>query len=189
MDIYVRPTALEGVLIVETAFVRDDRGFFIETFHEQRYAEHGIDHRWVQENHSQSRGGVLRGIHFQDASAPMTKLVRCPAGSIFDVAVDLRAGSPTFGQWVGVELSAGNMKQLLVPVGFGHAFLATSPIADVEYRCTNYYAPSAERCIAWNDPDIGIAWPLRGDPILSPRDSCGTTLRTYLENPAFRYPL
>jgi dTDP-4-dehydrorhamnose 3,5-epimerase len=187
MEIRIVPTALEGVLIVETAFVRDDRGFFIETFHERRYAEHGIRQHWVQENHSQSCAGVLRGIHCQDGSAPMTKLVRCSAGRIFDVAVDLRAGSPTCGKWVGVELSAENMKQLLIPVGFGHAFLAMSTLADVQYRCTNYYTPSSERCVAWDDPDIAIAWPLGGAPTLSPRDTRGISLRAYLEDPAFRY--
>ncbi len=189
MDIRVVPTALEGVVIVETAFVRDDRGFFIESYHEARYAEHGLARRFVQHNHSQSRRGVLRGIHLQDQTAPMEKLVRCTAGRIFDVAVDLRAGSPGFGRWVGVELSAENMKQVFVPAGFGHAFLTLSDSADVQYRCTNYYTPSAEACIAWNDPEVGVAWPIQEPPVLSRRDTSGMSLRDYLRNPAFRYTL
>lgn len=187
MDIHLTPTKLEGVVVVETDFVRDERGFFIESYHRRRYREHGLGAEFVQENHSRSRRGVLRGIHFQDMSAPLAKLVRCTAGRIFDVAVDLRAGSPTFAQWVGVELSVENMKQLFVPVGFGHAFLTLSDTADVQYRCTNYYAPAAEDCIAWNDPDIGIEWPLEGQPTLSARDAKGRRLREYLDRPAFSY--
>lgn len=187
MDIHVIPTELDGVIIVETDFPHDQRGFFIESYHRQRYAAHGLDDEFVQDNHSQSRRGVLRGIHYQDLSAPMAKLVRCTAGRVFDVAVDLRAGSPTFAQWVGVELSAENMKQLYVPVGFGHGFLTVSDSADVQYRCTNYYAPQAEACIAWNDPDIAVAWPLHGPPALSPRDANGMRLADYLRKPAFTY--
>ena len=187
MDIHVIPTKLDGVVIVETDFVRDERGFFIESYHKQRYAAHGLDAEFVQDNHSQSRCGVLRGIHYQDMSAPMAKLVRCTAGRILDVAVDLRAGSPTFAQFVAIELSAENMRQVYVPVGFGHAFLVLSDTADVQYRCTNYYTPPAEVCVAWNDPDIGIPWPLASAPTLSPRDAKGMTLREYLRNPTFRY--
>jgi dTDP-4-dehydrorhamnose 3,5-epimerase len=187
MDIRVIPTQLDGVVIVETDFVRDERGFFIESYHRRRYVEHGLGDEFVQDNHSRSRRGVLRGIHYQDLSAPMAKLVRCTAGSVFDVAVDLRAGSPTFSRWVGVELSVENMRQLFIPVGFGHAFLTLSDTADVQYRCTNYYAPAAEYCIAWNDPDIGVEWPLGGEPALSARDAKGRSLREYLRQPAFRY--
>jgi dTDP-4-dehydrorhamnose 3,5-epimerase len=189
MEIRVVPTALGGVVIVETAFVRDERGFLIESYHQQRYAAHGFAEPFVQDNHSHSRGGVLRGIHYQDLSAPMAKLVRCTGGRVFDVAVDLRAGSSSFGRWIGVELSAENMKQLFVPVGFGHAFLTLSDAADVQYRCTNYYTPSAEGCLAWNDPDIGIEWPLRGAPVMSARDANGMSLRTYLQKPAFHHPV
>jgi dTDP-4-dehydrorhamnose 3,5-epimerase len=187
MDIHVIPTKLPGVVIVETDFVRDDRGFFIESYHRQHYAAQGVSDEFVQDNHSRSRRGVLRGIHYQDLSMPMAKLVRCTAGHVFDVAVDLRVGSPTFGQWAGVELSVENMKQVYVPVGFGHAFLTLSETADVQYRCTNYYAPAAEGCIAWNDPDIAVAWPLDGGPLLSARDSNGISLRAYAQNPAFRW--
>lgn len=140
----------------------------------------------MQDNHSRSARGVLRGIHYQDMSAPMAKLVRCTAGTIFDVAVDLRVGSPSFGKWFGAELSLENMQQLLVPVGFGHAFLTLSETADVQYKCTGYYSPAAEGTVAWNDPDIGITWPL-SNPTVSPRDRATRTLREYLRNPAFRY--
>ncbi len=189
MDIRVSRTRLEGLLVVETDFTRDGRGFFIETYHRQRYAAHGLSDEFVQDNHSRSRRGVLRGIHYQDMSMPMAKLVRCTAGRIFDVAVDLRAGSPTFGQWEAVELSVENMKQVYVPVGFGHAFLTLSETADVQYRCTNYYAPASEGCVAWDDPAIGIAWPLDEAPTLSPRDARAASFSEYARDPAFRYLL
>jgi dTDP-4-dehydrorhamnose 3,5-epimerase len=189
MDIRVVPTKLEGVLIVDTDFVRDERGFFIETYHKRRFAEHGLDYDFVQDNHSRSGRGVLRGIHYQDLTAPMAKLVRCTLGCVFDVAVDLRVGSPTFGRWIGVELSAQNMKQLMVPVGFGHGFLTLSDEAEVQYKCTGYYTPSAEAGLAWNDPDIGIEWPTSEPPILSARDREGVSLKQYLQNPAFTCPV
>jgi dTDP-4-dehydrorhamnose 3,5-epimerase len=189
MDIRVVPTKLDGVVIVDTDFVRDERGFFIETYHKRRFAEHGLDYGFVQDNHSRSGRGVLRGIHYQDLTAPMAKLVRCTLGCVFDVAVDLRVGSPTFGRWIGVELSAQNMTQLMVPVGFGHAFLTLSDVAEVQYKCTGYYTPSAEACVAWNDPDIGIEWPTSTPPILSARDREGVSLKQYLQSPAFTYPV
>lgn len=189
MDIRVVPTKLDGVVIVDTDFVRDERGFFIETYHKRRFAEHGLDYGFVQDNHSRSGRGVLRGIHYQDLTAPMAKLVRCTLGCVFDVAVDLRVGSPTFGRWIGVELSAQNMTQLMVPVGFGHAFLTLSDVAEVQYKCTGYYTPSAEACLAWNDPDIGIEWPTSTPPILSARDREGVSLKQYLQSPAFTYPV
>ena len=182
----MRGTSLDGVLVVEPTFHRDERGFFVESYHQQRYFDHGIREQFVQDNQSHSVKAVLRGIHYQDLSAPMTKLVRCAAGSILDVAVDLRVGSPTFGRWVAEELSAENMHQVFVPVGFGHAFLTLSDSADVEYKCGGYYAPSAEGVIAWNDPEIGIDWPLEY-PILSPRDRQAPSLRDYLRHPAFRF--
>jgi len=127
---------------------RDDRGFFFESYQRERYQAHGIADEFVQDNHSRSAQGVLRGIHYQDRSAPMSKLVRCTAGSILDVAVDLRVGSPTFGAWVAEELTADNMRQLFVPVGFGHAFLTLSETADVLYKCGGYYAAKAEGAVA-----------------------------------------
>lgn len=185
MNIRVVPTALDGVVIIETDFVRDERGFFIEAWHEARYADHGLDYQFVQDNHSRSGRGVLRGIHYQDTRAPMAKLIRCTAGCVLDVAVDLRVGSPTFGRWNAVELSAQNMKQVLVPVGFGHAFLTVSDAAEVQYKCTNYYTPSAEGVVAWNDPDIGIEWPSEIAPLLSARDRAGISLAQYRTRPAF----
>lgn len=142
---------------------------------------------FVQDNHSRSARGVLRGIHYQDMSAPMAKLVRCSLGEILDVAVDLRAGSPSFGRWFGVRLSADNMRQLFVPVGFGHAFLSLSEVAEVQYKCSGYYNAAAENGVAWNDADIGIDWPV-AQPLVSARDAAAQSFRTYAERPAFRYP-
>lgn len=186
MDIDVIPTALSGVVIIRTDYFRDERGYFIESYHRQRYVEHGLDYEFVQDNHSRSGEGVLRGIHYQDMTAPMGKLVRCTEGAIFDVAVDLRAGSPTLGRWVGVELSAENQDQLMVPAGFGHAFVALSPFAQVAYKCTGYYAPPSEGTVRWDDPDLAIDWPVR-DPIVSNRDSNGMSFQQYLTRPAFRF--
>lgn len=140
----------------------------------------------MQDNHSRSARGVLRGIHYQDMTAPMGKLVRCTAGRILDVAVDLRAGSPTFGKWFATELSDDTQRQLLVPVGFGHAFLTLTDSADVQYKCTGYYARQAEGALRWNDPDLKIDWPIR-DPIVSQKDEHAPTLKEYLARPAFQY--
>ena len=186
MEVRVIPTELDGVVIVETAFVQDERGFLIETYHRRHYAEQGIDFEFVQENHSKSARNVVRGLHYQDLTARMAKLVRCTLGAIYDVAVDLRVGSPTFGRWVGVELTAENKQQLLVPVGFGHGFAALTEGAELQYKLSGYYTPSAEAAVAWDDPDLAIDWPVR-DPILSQRDRNAMSLRDYLANPAFRF--
>lgn len=186
MDIHVVPTKLDGVVVIETDFVHDERGFFIESYHKQRYREHGLAHEFVQDNHSRSAKNVLRGLHYQDMTAPIDKLVRCIVGAILDVAVDLRVGSPTFGQWVAVELTADNMKQFLVPVGFAHGFVALSEFAEIYYKCTGYYAPGAEGALAWNDPALAIDWPV-ADPVLSSRDQAGMSFAEYRQNPAFRY--
>jgi len=186
MKIHVLPTKLEGVLVIETDYFRDERGFFIENYHKQRFHEHGLDYGFVQDNHSRSSYKVLRGLHYQDMTAPMGKLVRCTVGRIFDVAVDLRAGSPTFGQWFGIELSPENMRQVMVPPGFGHGFVTLSDFGEVHYKCTGYYVPAAEGTLAWNDPDVGIDWPIK-DPNLSKRDSAGMSLKKYSEKPAFTY--
>jgi dTDP-4-dehydrorhamnose 3,5-epimerase len=140
MDIEVTPTRISDVVVIDTDFFQDERGFFIESYQKQRYAQHGIKYEFVQDNHSGSRRGVLRGFHYQDESAPMGKLVRCLFGEILDVAVDLRVGSPTFGQWVAIELTAANKRQLMVPQGFGHAFLTLSDGAEVLSKCTGSYA-------------------------------------------------
>lgn len=186
MEIRVLPTALPEVVVIETAFVRDERGFFIESYHREQYVAHGLDAEMVQDNHSRSSRGVLRGIHFQGPPAPMVKLVRCTTGAILDVAVDLRVGSPTFGKWVAEELTAENKRQLWVPVGFGHAFLALSEAAEIQYKCSAYYTPSAEGAVAWDDPDLAIAWPITA-PTLSKRDQGAMRLTEYLERPMFRH--
>lgn len=183
---HVIETKLEGVVVIEPECFRDGRGFFFESYHKQRYKEHSLDHDFVQDNHSRSDYGVLRGIHYQDMTAPQGKLVRCTRGQILDVAVDLRVGSPTFSEWVAVDLSEDNMKQLMIPPGFGHAFVTLSEWADMQYKCTGYYTPASEGTVAWNDPDIGIVWPIE-NPIVSKRDRLAMTLRKYLERPAFRY--
>ncbi|MFN8534063.1 MAG: dTDP-4-dehydrorhamnose 3,5-epimerase [Dehalococcoidia bacterium] len=186
MQISVRPTTLDGVVVVETDYPRDDRGFFNETYRRNQFEALGLPTDWVQDNHSRSRRGVLRGIHYQDERAPMAKLVRCTRGAIYDVAVDLRLGSPTFGLWTGLFLDDVNLHQILVPVGFGHAFVVVTEDADVEYRCTAYYAPETEGAVAWNDPEVGILWPI-DDPILSSRDRSAMSLAAYRTQPAFRF--
>jgi len=166
----VTPTpTLPDVLIVEPRVLRDERGFFVETYHAPRYHAAGIDATFIQDNHSRSVRGTLRGLHWQTAPHPQAKLVRVLAGEILDVAVDIRPGSPTFGRWVSVTLSADNFRQLYVPVGFAHGFLVISESADIEYKCSDVYDPAAERGLMWNDPEIGVAWPVT-EPILSARD-------------------
>lgn len=186
MEITVEPTDLPGVVIITPKVIRDPRGFFMESFNRREFERHGLYCDYVQDNHSKSAQKVVRGLHYQDMRAPMVKLVRCTAGAILDVAVDLRAGSPTFGRWVAVELNDDNMRQLLVPVGFAHGFATLSDTAEVQYKCSTFYAPETEGCIAWNDPDIGISWPF-SDPILSKRDMAATSLRDYQQQPAFVY--
>jgi len=161
-------TELPGVLIIEPRVFTDARGFFLESYHAQRYAEAGLPEVFVQDNHSRSVKGTLRGLHYQ-LRRPQGKLLRATRGAIFDVAVDIRRGSPTFGRWVGVELSEDNKRQLFVPAGFAHGFCVTSEVAEVEYKCTDFYIPEDERGIIWSDPSIGIRWPVR-EPILSTKD-------------------
>ena len=170
------PTAIPDVLIIEPKVFGDARGFFFESYNERAFAQAtGLQLNFVQDNHSRSAQGVLRGLHYQ-IQQPQGKLVRVVRGSVFDVAVDLRRSSPTFGQWVGVELSEDNHRQLWVPPGFGHGFLVTSASADFLYKTTDYYAPEHERCIAWDDPAIGIRWPIEGAPQLSAKDKAGHPL-------------
>ena len=170
----VVPSTLPGVLVIEPDVREDGRGFFLETYQAERYREHGIVGTFVQDNHSRSIGGTLRGLHLQ-LRRPQGKLIRVIEGEIFDVAVDVRRGSPAFGRWVGVSLSAANFKQCFIPPGFAHGFCVLSPIAQVEYKCTDLYDPASEIGIAWNDPAIGIAWPVT-EPLLSPRDGRHPTL-------------
>lgn len=168
------PTKLPGVVLVEPDVHRDGRGFFLESYHEGRYREGGIAERFVQDNHSLSARGTLRGLHAQ-RSRPQGKLVRVTQGEVFDVAVDVRAGSPTFGRWDGTVLSAGNFRQLYVPPGFVHGFCVLSETAEVEYKVTEPYDGKDEYVVLWSDPAIGVAWPV-AQPLLSPRDRAGKTL-------------
>jgi len=161
-------TDLEGVLLIEPRVLPDARGFFFESYHADRYAAAGLPARFVQDNHSCSTPGTLRGLHYQ-LRHPQGKLVRVLRGSIFDVTVDIRRGSPTFGRWVGVELSAENKRQLYVPPGYAHGFCVPGEASEVEYKCTDFYAPEDEHGVLWNDPAIGIAWPVK-TPLLSEKD-------------------
>ncbi len=161
-------TELPGVVVVEPRVFTDARGFFFESYNAQRYAHAGIPPLFVQDNHSSSVKGTIRGLHYQ-LRHPQGKLFRVLRGTVFDVAVDIRRGSPTFGRWTGVELSADNKRQLFIPAGFAHGFCVTSDGAEVEYKCTDMYVADDQRGVLWNDPTIGIGWPVR-DPVLSDQD-------------------
>ncbi len=169
--------AIPDVVLIEPKVFGDARGFFYESFNQRVFNQvTGTDHQFVQDNHSRSSKGVLRGLHYQ-IQQPQGKLVRVVQGAVFDVAVDIRKSSPTFGQWVGIELSADNHRQLWVPPGFAHGFLVLSESAEFLYKTTDYYAPQYEKCIAWNDPEIGIVWPpSEGAPLLSAKDLQGVAL-------------
>ena len=167
--IKVTRNEIEGLAVIEPTVYRDERGYFVETYNENDMKEAGLSLRFVQDNQSMSRKGVLRGLHFQK-QFPQGKLVRVLQGSVFDVAVDLRANSPTFGKWFGVELSAENMKQFYIPEGFAHGFYVMSDVAVFAYKCTDFYHPGDEGGMKWNDPEIGIEWPLDGEPLLSEKD-------------------
>jgi len=165
------PTSIPDVILIEPKVFGDARGFFMESWERRKFAEAGIDFDFVQDNHSRSKRNALRGLHYQ-VQQPQGKLVRVTYGEVFDVAVDLRRSSPTFGKWVGEYLSAENKRMLWVPPGFAHGFYVTAEIADFQYKCTDYYAPEAERSVRWDDPGIGIQWPIaeNGRPILSEKD-------------------
>ena len=165
----VTPTKLPDVLMIEPDVHGDERGFFMEVWQRRKFATYGIDCELVQDNYSRSVGGTLRGLHYQLVQ-PQGKLVRVTIGEIFDVAVDLRKSSATFGRWVGTYLSAENRRMLWLPPGFAHGFYAVSDTAECEYKCSDYYAPEHERCIRWDDAALAIRWPLRGPPRLSARD-------------------
>jgi dTDP-4-dehydrorhamnose 3,5-epimerase len=175
----VTTTAIEGVLIIEPKVFGDERGFFFESFNQRAFNEavgHTVD--FVQDNHSRSAKGVLRGLHFQRPPHAQGKLVRVTQGSVFDVAVDIRPDSPTFGRWVGTELSGANHRQMWIPAGLAHGFLVTSDSADFLYKTTDYYRPESEGSVRWDDPDLAIAWPLDGiTPSLSAKDAAAPRLR------------
>ena len=170
-------TQIPDVIVIDPVVYEDARGFFMDTWQEQRFHDVGIDARFVQDSHSRSSHGALRGLHYQ-VSQPQGKLIRVIYGEAFDVAVDIRKSSPTFGQWVGEVLSAGNRKLIWIPPGFAHGFLVLSEFADFEYKLTDFYAPEHERSIRWDDPDIAINWPLTEgqEPLLSDKDAVGATL-------------
>lgn len=169
-------TDIEGLLIIEPRVFGDERGFFMETWNEGVFKEAGLDLTFVQDNHSRSQKGVLRGLHFQNPG-PQGKLVRVTNGAVFDVAVDLREGSPTFGKWAGVELTAENKRMFWVPEGFAHGFLTLADDTDFLYKCTAPYAPGSEHTLAWNDPSVAIDWPVEDlDPIISEKDARGLAL-------------
>jgi dTDP-4-dehydrorhamnose 3,5-epimerase len=170
------PTSIPEVLIIEPNIASDSRGFFFESFNEKKFSQStGLNVRFVQDNHSQSTKGVLRGLHYQ-IQQPQGKLVRVVRGAVFDVVVDIRRSSPTFGQWAGAELTEENCRQLWAPIGFAHGFLVLSNRADFLYKTTDYYAPQFERSILWNDPNIGIQWPLNKEPRLSIKDKASLLL-------------
>jgi len=176
----ITPTKIPEVLIIEPDVYGDARGFFMETWNARRSAQQGLDLKFVQDNHSRSQRGVLRGLHYQ-LQQPQGKLVWAVTRAVFDVAVDIRRGSPTFGQWVGIELSGANQKQLYVPPGFAHGFCVLSESADFLYKCTDYYAPEYEHGIMWSDPDLNIHWPDM-DFKISEKDSNNATLREMQEH-------
>jgi dTDP-4-dehydrorhamnose 3,5-epimerase len=184
MKTHVTPTPLKGLVVIDIDYFKDERGFFIESWHKRDFAAAGLDLEFVQEGHSRSAYGVLRGMHYQNMTAPMGKLLRCTVGRIFDVAVDLRVSSPTFGKWFSVELSSDNQRQIYVPPGFAHGFATLSDSAEVQYKQTGFYTPPSEGTLAWNDPDVGIQWPI-ATPILSKRDQNGMSFKEYLKRPAF----
>lgn len=165
----VIPTAIPEVLLIEPDVFGDERGFFMESWQRRKFAEIGIDYDFVQDNHSRSSRGTLRGLHYQIAQ-PQGKLVRVTVGEVFDVAVDVRRSSATFGQWVGEHLSAENKRMLWLPPGFAHGFYVIRETAEFQYKCTDFYAPEHERSVRWDDPDLAIAWPLQDEPLVSGKD-------------------
>jgi dTDP-4-dehydrorhamnose 3,5-epimerase len=184
MKITATEEKLPGVLLLDYETFEDDRGFFYESYSERKFAELGIDLTFVQDNHSRSRGGVIRGLHYQGQAAPQWRLVRCTVGEIFDVVVDILQGSPTFGQWVGVTLSAENKSQLLIPPAYAHGFAVSSAVAEVQYKCSGLHDPAAERALRFDDPDLGITWPVE-HPLASTKDAAAPSWQDYVRSPDF----
>jgi dTDP-4-dehydrorhamnose 3,5-epimerase len=182
----VENTHLPGVVIVVPRVFPDPRGFFIESYNQATFHQHGLDAVFLQDNHSKSVRGTLRGLHFQLPPVSQVKLVRVVRGAVWDVALDIRVGSPTFGQWVGVELSADNFRQLYIPAGFAHGFCVLSDEAEVLYKASQLYSPAHERGLLWSDPTAGVAWPV-AEPLLSERDRQAGTLADYLAGEHFVY--
>ncbi len=187
-DVKFVETRLPGVLVVEPRIHADQRGLFLETNHAETYPARGIGPAFVQDNLSRSRRGVLRGLHYQEPK-PQGKLIQAVRGRVFDVAVDIRRGSPNFGRWVGIELSEDTLRQIWIPPGFAHGFLTLSEQADLTYKCTGYYAPQCEHGLRWDDPEIGIEWPdLDGPPVVSEKDAGAPTLADDIVLPTYEAP-
>jgi dTDP-4-dehydrorhamnose 3,5-epimerase len=185
-NIVVTYSPIKGVVLIEPPRFGDHRGFFAETYSYRAYADLGVDAMFVQDNHSFSAAvGTVRGLHFQAPPLAQAKLVRCGQGAIFDVALDIRRGSPTYGSWAGFTLSAKNGAQLYIPVGFAHGFATLEPDSEIIYKCSNYYAPETEGALRWDDPDIGIKWPFKGTPVLSEKDASAPLLAGF--NSPFTY--
>lgn len=185
MNMSVSRLDLQGPIVIDPDCFEDERGFFYESYSRARFEQHGLQIEFVQDNHSRSRRDVIRGFHFQDATASQWRLVRCTVGKVWDVIVDLRSASNTFGRWVGVELTAESRRQLLVPPEFAHGFCVLSDVAEVQYKCSNRHSPQAERALAWNDPEVAVQWPT-SSPLLSARDrENGASLDSYRQRPVF----
>jgi dTDP-4-dehydrorhamnose 3,5-epimerase len=185
MDIDVFQTEMPGVRILVPQVFTDDRGFFMEAYHQEKLAEKGINLDFVQDNHARSRRHVIRGLHYQAGAGAQWRLIRCTGGEVWDVVVNLQFGSPHFGKWYAANLSAENRKQLLVPPEFAHGYAVLSESAEVQYKCSAHHRPGVERCLAWDDPDIALPWPVK-DPILSNKDrTLGQSLRDYARKPDF----
>lgn len=185
MEPKITRTTFEGLFIIESKIFNDQRGFFTESWNKKNFSNVGLGADFIQENHSLSKKGVLRGIHYQNMQEPIIKLVRCISGEIYDVVIDLRLSSNTFGRWFGIYLNENNNKQLYIPIGFAHGFIAISDFAEVEYKQDGYYNTSSEGTIAWDDKDIAIDWPIK-NPILSEKDKKGMSLKEYIKTPAFK---
>lgn len=171
MNFTFEPLNIPDVILITAKVYPDNRGFFMETYHKKAFAAGGIDVEFVQDNHSRGSRGVLRGLHFQKGEHAQAKLIRCTEGEIFDVAVDIRKNSPTFGQWVGRIISSGNAQMLYVPEGFAHGFMVLSDWAEVQYKATNFYHPESEGGLLWNDSEVGVEWPMTENIIIAPRDA------------------
>jgi dTDP-4-dehydrorhamnose 3,5-epimerase len=185
MKVTVTEEDLPGVKLLDLTTFEDDRGFFYENYSSHKLAEQGIDLVFVQDNHSRSKANVVRGLHYQAPEGAQWRLVRCTVGEIFDVIVDIEVGSPTFGQWKGYHLSAANKRQLLIPPAYAHGFAVLSDVAEVQYKCSGLHNGGAERALAYNDPDLAIEWPLKGEPVTSVKDGSAPTWKQYIENPDF----
>jgi dTDP-4-dehydrorhamnose 3,5-epimerase len=184
-DIHVRPASIPDVLVIEPGVHADNRGLFFESYRKENLSRRGIDVEFVQDNHSRSRRGVVRGLHYQAPPSAQWRLVRCTVGTVLDVVVDLRVGSRWAGNWVAIPLTAESRRQLLVPPAFAHGFAVLSEFAEVQYKCSAYHDPEAERVLAWNDPDLAIPWPVGPAPRVSSKDASARSWRDYLAAPDF----